>query len=100
MPLSGKEDKARDVFLVGCYTSQRFSDYSRITERNISFHDGVGIITLTQQKTGTEVSIPILNDNLIRIFEKYDYNLPYIHNNDLNEIIKVVLENSPNPCRV
>ena len=92
MPLSGKEDKARDVFLVGCYTSQRFSDYSRITERNISFHDGVGIITLTQQKTGTEVSIPILNDNLIRIFEKYDYNLPYIHNNDLNEIIKVVLE--------
>ena len=92
MPLSGKEDKARDVFLVGCYTSQRFSDYSRITERNISFHDGVGIITLTQQKTGTEVSIPILNDNLIRIFEKYDYNLPYIRNNDLNEIIKVVLE--------
>ena len=92
MPLSGKEDKARDVFLVGCYTSQRFSDYSRITERNISFHDGVGIITLTQQKTGTEVSIPILNDNLIRIFEKYDYNLPYIHNNDLNEIIKVVLK--------
>ena len=92
MPLSGKEDKARDVILVGCYTSQRFSDYSRITERNISFHDGVGIITLTQQKTGTEVSIPILNDNLIRIFEKYDYNLPYIHNNDLNEIIKVVLK--------
>ena len=52
----------------------------------------MGIITLTQQKTGTEVSIPILNDNLIRIFEKYDYNLPYIHNNDLNEIIKVVLK--------
>lgn len=92
MPLSGKEDKARDVFLVGCYTSQRFSDYSRITERNISFHDGVGIITLTQQKTGTEVSIPILNDNLVRIFEKYDYNLPYINNNRLNDTIKVVLE--------
>lgn len=92
MPLSGKEDIARDVFLVGCYTSQRFSDYSHISERNISFHDGVGIITLTQQKTGTEVSIPILNDNLIRIFKKYDYNLPYINNNHLNDIIKVVLE--------
>lgn len=92
MPLSGKEDKARDVFLVGCYTSQRFSDYSHITERNVSFHDGVGIITLTQQKTGMEVSIPILNDNLIRIFEKYDYNLPHLHNNDLNDTIKIVLE--------
>lgn len=54
MPLSGTEDKARDVFLAGCYTSQRFSDYSRITERNVSFHDGVDIITLTQQTTGTE----------------------------------------------
>lgn len=92
MPLTGKEDKARDVFLVGCYTSQRYSDYSHITKRNVSFHDGVGIITLTQQKTGTEVSIPILNDNLIRIFEKYDYNLPHIDNNQLNNMIKVVLE--------
>lgn len=91
MPLSGKEDIARDVFLVGCYTSQRFSDYSHITERNVSFHDGVGIITLTQQKTGTEVSIPILNDNLIRIFEKYGYNLPRIDNTDLNEAIKAIL---------
>lgn len=72
MPLSGKEDKARDVFLVGCYTSQRFSDYSHITERNVSFHDGVGIITLTQQKTGTEVTIPILNDNLIRISTEHE----------------------------
>lgn len=92
MPLSGREDKARDVFLVGCYTSQRFSDYSRITKRNISFHDGVGIITLTQQKTGSEVSIPILNGNLICIFEKYDYNLPHINNNRLNDTIKDVLK--------
>ena len=92
MRLCGQEDNDGVVLRVGRYTTQRFSDYSLFTVRNISFHDGVGIITLTQQKTGTEVSIPILNDNLIRIFEKYDYNLPYIHNNDLNEIIKVVLK--------
>lgn len=92
MPLTGEEDKARDVFLAGCYTSQRFSDYSHITNRNVSFHDGVGIVTLTQQKTGTEVSIPILNDNLLRIFEKYAYNLPRIDNVHLNARIKIVLE--------
>ncbi|MCD8313063.1 MAG: site-specific integrase [Bacteroidales bacterium] len=92
MPLSGDEDKVRDVFLVGCYTCQRYSDYSRITERNVSFHDGVGIITLTQQKTGTEVSIPILNDNLVRILEKYDYNLPHIDNSELNDRIKDILK--------
>ena len=46
MRFKDEEKVARDIFLVGCYTSQRFSDYSRITERNISFHDGIGIITL------------------------------------------------------
>ena len=30
MELTGLEEKVRDVFLIGCYTAQRFSDYSRI----------------------------------------------------------------------
>lgn len=92
MPLEDKtEDMVRDIFLVGCYTSQRYSDYSRIGKSNVSFHDGIGIVTLTQQKTGTEVTIPILNDNLIRIFEKYNYELPFVNNSMLNRIIKDVI---------
>ena len=92
MRLKDEEKVARDIFLVGCYTSQRFSDYSRISERNISFHDGIGIITLIQKKTGTEVSIPILNDNLIKILKRYDYNLPTMSNVRLNLVIKGVFE--------
>ena len=92
MELEGEDDRVRDVFLVGCYTSQRFSDYSRISAKNVTFHDGVGIITLVQQKTNTEVTIPILNDNLLRIFEKYNYNLPNIQNQRLNNKIKEILE--------
>lgn len=84
-------DIARDIFLVGCYTSQRYSDYSRIRKSNVSFHDGIGIVTLTQQKTDTEVSIPILNNNLISIFEKYGYDLPVINNSTLNRKIKDVI---------
>lgn len=92
LPLEDKgEDIARDIFLVGCYTSQRYSDYSRIRKSNVSFHDGIGIVTLTQQKTDTEVSIPILNDNLISIFEKYGYDLPVINNSTLNRKIKDVI---------
>lgn len=92
MPLEDEgDDIARDIFLVGCYTSQRYSDYSRIRKNNVSFHDGIGIVTLTQQKTDTEVSIPILNDNLIRIFEKYGYELPFINNNVLNKKIKDII---------
>lgn len=60
--LTKLEEKARDVFLVGCYTSQRFSDYSRINRNCFSINDGIVIITLTQQKTDREVSIPVLND--------------------------------------
>lgn len=92
MELEGEDDRVRDVFLVGCYTSQRLSDYSRISAKNVTFHDGVGIITLVQQKTNTEVTIPILNDNLLRIFEKYNYNLPNIQNQRLNNRIKAILE--------
>ena len=31
LPPGGGLDKARDVFLVGCYTGQRFSDYCRLS---------------------------------------------------------------------
>ena len=92
MPLTGKEDEVRDVFLAGCYTSQRFSDYSRINESNFSMHDGISIITLTQEKTGTEVSIPIINNNLLAILRKYDLNLPDIDNATLNQTIKVIMK--------
>jgi len=92
MELTGHEEEVRDVFLAGCYTSQRFSDYSRINESNFSTHDGINIITLTQKKTGTEVSIPIINNNLMVILRKYDLNLPDIDNNTLNQDIKVIMK--------
>ena len=32
MPLTGKNDHIRDVFLIGCYTCQRVSDYNNLNE--------------------------------------------------------------------
>ena len=37
--LSAREEKARDLFLVGYYTAMRFSDYSRLSMNDI--HDGI-----------------------------------------------------------
>lgn len=91
MELEGEEADLRDVFLVGCYTSQRYSDYSRIRKENVGFNDGVGIITITQRKTGTEVSIPMLDDNLLRLLERHGYDLPRIGNGRLNAGIKEIL---------
>jgi integrase len=85
-------DAARDVFLVGCYTAQRFSDYSRINKSNIrTLVNGAKIIELIQGKTGEKVIIP-MHWRLEKILEKYDYVLPKTYEQKVNERIKVVGE--------
>jgi hypothetical protein len=76
---------ARDVFLVGCYTAQRYSDYHRINKNNIRNNN----IELTQRKTGEKVFIPI-RPELRLILEKYDYKLPKTHEQKINTYIKEV----------
>ena len=77
----------RDVFLCGCYTAQRFSDYSRITKDMISEDSGRKVVKLTQQKTGEQVIIPI-RPELETILKKYDYTLPHTWEQKVNEHIK------------
>jgi len=84
-------DLARDVFLVGCYTAQRFSDYSRISKKHIKNIQNTRVIELHQQKTGETVIIPI-KPELEQILNKYNYNLPKIHEQKLNKHIKTIAE--------
>ena len=77
----------RDVFLCGCYTAQRYSDYSRITKDMISEESGRKVIKLTQLKTGEQVIIPI-KPELETILKKYDYTLPHTWEQKVNEHIK------------
>lgn len=60
-------DNARDLFLVGCWTGLRFSDYSRL---NTHDHVDGNFIDILTKKTGEQVVIPILKE-LRRIMEKY-----------------------------
>lgn len=93
MELSGLEDRVRDVFLVGCYTCQRFSDYSRLERENFTTTaKGTRIVRIVQEKTGNSVVIPILNDNLLQIAEKYGYDIPIVSNQVLNREIKEILK--------
>lgn len=78
-------DKIRDVFLVGCYTAQRYSDYSRINENNIKGR----VLHLIQKKTGETVIIPI-KPQLKAILKKYDNNLPITSEQVLNRYIKKI----------
>lgn len=92
LDLSGDKHKdiARDVFLVGCYTAQRFSDYSTINEGNIrTLESGQQVIDLKQQKTGNHVVIPI-RPELQAILDKYENRLPKSYEQKVNRFIKEV----------
>ena len=93
MPLTGKKEHIRDVFLIGCYTCQRVSDYNNLNADNFeTTRKGTRIIRHVQQKTKTEVTIPILNENLITICEKYGYSIPKANEQVLNRYIKDILK--------
>lgn len=83
-------DRARDLFLVGCYTGLRFSDYTNIEPENIKD----GFIEITTQKTGQTVVIPIhprLNEIMCKYEGKYINSLPpAISNQKFNQFIKEV----------
>ncbi|WP_299581750.1 tyrosine-type recombinase/integrase [uncultured Sunxiuqinia sp.] len=79
-------DKARDIFLIGCWTGCRFSDLDKVNHDNIKGN----FIHLEQQKTQKRVVIP-LHPVIRSIIEKYDGELPkMISNQKFNDYIKEV----------
>ena len=81
---------ARDVFLIGCYTAQRFSDYSKIKKENVkTLEKGKKVLELVQKKTREKVIIPLKVEAEI-ILKKYDYSLPKTYEQKVNDYIKKV----------
>lgn len=83
-------NEAKDIFVVGCLTGQRVSDYKRINDtmyRTLS--DGNEYIYLQQEKTDKWIYIP-LDIRVRAILQKYGGRLPHIYDQDLNERIKVI----------
>lgn len=80
---------ARDVFLVGCYTAQRFSDYSRLRLSDIKESGGGKVIELTQQKTGERVMIPCRSE-LIQVLKRIGNTPPPVWEQKVNKYIKTV----------
>ena len=99
-PLVGKMAEIRDVFLIGCYTCQRYSDYSKIEK--VAFTTtakGTKVVKLIQKKTSNSVTIPILNNNLLAIMKRYKYKIPSVKewriNYYLPRILKEISANVP-----
>jgi len=66
---------ARDIFLIGCYTGQRVSDYNGLTNKNIEIIDGHKFIKIHQKKTDTIVHIPITKD-IQEVLNRYNGDFP------------------------
>ena len=93
MNLTGFDEEVRDIFLIGCYTGLRYSDLCRITESCIGkTPNGTPVIRIIQKKTKDQVLIPILDNNLIVLLKKYNYNIPTLWDESINRNIKNTLE--------
>jgi len=96
LKLKDTDMECRDIFLVGCYSGLRQSDFGNIKPAYFSEEDDgngkkVTVLSVNTQKTTTSVKIPVVN-NFLAIVKKYNYNLPSISSKVLNERIKTIAE--------
>ena len=90
--LDERLDRVRDLFLLGCYTGLRFSDYGEIRAENVTVVDGVQLISLIAQKTRRRVYIP-MTAQIRRILDKRGGRPPRtMSNQKFNEYVKEVAE--------
>jgi hypothetical protein len=85
-----KLEKTRDLFIVGCKTGLRFSDFKQILPSEIKD----GYLSLRQAKTGDPVTVPI-HPIVQNIIDKYRGQLPkskvnQVVNRELKEIAKMI----------
>ena len=88
-----KLDRVRDLFLIGCWTGLRFSDWNQVTKDNIKV-DGKGNLRLhiKQKKTGNTVKLP-LHKVVLDLLEKYNNKLPeLISNQKFNDYLKEIAQ--------
>lgn len=94
LPSGGALDKARDIFLVGCYTGQRYSDYHSLCLDDLilipSDNQDHYAFRKKQQKTGNEVYIPIINNKVLSILSRWGGTLPKISPSLFNREIKEI----------
>lgn len=95
LDLSDKKhyELARDIFLIGCYTGQRISDYNGLTKSNIKKINEKEYFTIVQKKTKVKVNCPITKKIKYIMDNRYNGQPPKkILEKDLNKYIKIIGE--------
>ncbi len=81
-----KLEKYRDLFVLGCLTGFRFSDYSDIKPEELRG----GMLYVNQAKTLSTVVVPLRADAKKILIEKYNMQMPQVSNPNFNYYIKEV----------
>lgn len=79
-------EKYRDLFVLGCLTGFRFSDYSDIKPEEVRD----GMLYVNQTKTLSTVVVPLKKDAKQILIEKYKMQMPQVSNVNFNYYIKEV----------
>lgn len=80
---------ARQLFLIGCYTGLRHSDYRRISRGHVTEEQGQKVLSILAWKTKKMVNIP-LHPNLEATLEACNYQAPTLSQQKFNRYIKEV----------
>ncbi len=80
--------KYRDIFIVGCLTGFRFSDYSTLNRSQLKN----GMLHVRQNKTGGTVVVPLREDVRKILIEKYEMRMPRVSMVNFNYYIKEVVK--------
>jgi integrase len=88
--INERESIVRDLFLIGCETGLRYSDYSRLASG--VFDNNCLIISplKTQRRPGDNRVIIPLSGRFKDICEKYDYQLPFFPKNQVTVFNKII----------
>ena len=92
LKLFGIAETARDLFLIGAGTGQRFSDFSKYQPDDFyRTINGIPLLSVISQKTHTPVKIPLnIFPWLIPVLEKHNYQSPKISMQKFNDWIKEI----------
>ncbi|MFY9159632.1 tyrosine-type recombinase/integrase [Aquirufa ecclesiirivi] len=86
--LNDREKIIRDLFLIGCYSGFRVSDWIKINDKAIrTTGQGNEYIELINPKASKASTSPLIPEAKA-ILEKYSYNLPKIPDQEINRSIK------------
>jgi len=80
--------RVRDLFIFGCSTGMRYSNYSEVRKKDIQ-NGFINVIDVKDKRK--TLSVP-LNKISKTILEKYKYELPKISNQKFNEYLKDLFE--------